>query len=258
MMHLGPKRRPCTGPTFNYSRQTKKSRSPRCSKGTTSSTQHWQNPVFLDKGCTGPFFLATSIGTVESSDLVTCGNQDNYNVSVRFRRDFGVRGRSRNNVASSSSKGPPGGNSTLMLAPLPGNHPQSVFQSVSLLFNYPFKPYNLLLRGTARFSLVPRSRFRQRQSEEEERTGENRARYRETVRCRSNMWIRESVGVTWDLSRTQAPMDRRWYIDIDLKLSRDKDGKQLCCEITVSRSWLCDTSSFSQGWFMAPPVRTVF
>lgn len=30
-----------------------------------------------------------------------------------------------------------------MLAPLTGNHPQSVFQSVSLLFNYPFKPYNL-------------------------------------------------------------------------------------------------------------------
>lgn len=49
--------------------------------------------------------------------------------------------------------GPSGGNSTLTLAPLPGNHPQSVFQSVPLLFNYPFKACNLLLRGTD--SLVP-------------------------------------------------------------------------------------------------------
>lgn len=51
------------------------------------------------------------------------------------------------------SRGPSGGNSTLTLAPLPGNHPQSVFQSVPLLFNYPFKACNLLLRGTD--SLVP-------------------------------------------------------------------------------------------------------
>lgn len=45
-------------------------------------------------------------------------------------------------------RGPSGGNSTLTLAPLPDNHPQSVFQSVPLLFNYPFKACNLLLRGT--------------------------------------------------------------------------------------------------------------
>lgn len=83
--------------------------------------------------------------------LVTCGNRDNYNVSAEFR--YGEGGASVMVEPPPLSRGPSGGNSTLTLAPLPSNHPQSVFQSVPLLFNYPFKACNLLLRGTD--SLVP-------------------------------------------------------------------------------------------------------
>jgi len=83
--------------------------------------------------------------------LVTCGNRDNYNVSAEFR--YGEGGASVMVEPPPLSKGPSGGNSTLTLAPLPSNHPQSVFQSVLLLFNYPFKACNLLLRGIN--SLVP-------------------------------------------------------------------------------------------------------
>lgn len=84
--------------------------------------------------------------------LVTCGNQDNYNVSAEFR--YGEGGASVMVEPPPLSRGPSGGNSTLTLAPLPGNHPQSVFQSVPLLFNYPFKACNLLLRGTDSLVLV--------------------------------------------------------------------------------------------------------
>lgn len=83
--------------------------------------------------------------------LVTCGNRDNYNVSAEFR--YGEGGTGVMVEPPPLSRGPSGGNSTLTLAPLPGNHPQSVFQSAPLLFNYPFKACNLLLCGTD--SLVP-------------------------------------------------------------------------------------------------------
>lgn len=83
--------------------------------------------------------------------LVTCGNRDNYNVSAEFR--YGEGGAGVMVEPPPLPRGPSGGNSTLTLAPLPGNHPQSVFQSVPLLFNYPFKACNLFLRGTD--SLVP-------------------------------------------------------------------------------------------------------
>jgi len=83
--------------------------------------------------------------------LVTCGNRDNYNVSAEFR--YGKGGANVMVEPPPLSRDPSGGNSTLTLAPLPSNHPQSVFQSVPLLFNYPFKACNLLLRGIN--SLVP-------------------------------------------------------------------------------------------------------
>lgn len=89
-----------------------------------------------------PLFLVNR----NRSEPVTCGNRDNYNVSARFRRDAG-----RIPVITKPPpplwNRPPGGESTLMLAPVTGNHPRSVFQSVSLLFNYPFKPYNLVGTG---------------------------------------------------------------------------------------------------------------
>lgn len=63
-------------------------------------------------------------------EAVTCGNRDNYNVSARFRRDAG-----RMPVITKPPpphwNRPAGGESTLMLAPVTGNHPRPVFQSVS-------------------------------------------------------------------------------------------------------------------------------
>ena len=163
--------------------------------------------------------------------LVTCGNRDNYNVSVRLRRVAGARGGSRNNETSSSSKGPPGGNSTLMLAPLPGNHPQSVFQSVSLLFNYPFKPYNLLLRGTAAMILTrasPRHAAERtttatpdggRKFSADETRRDETWREGKRVRCRSktSRATRISVGVTWDLACTSN--DRQAYPGVATSIS---------------------------------------
>ena len=185
---------------------------------------------------------------------MTCGNRDNYNVSVRFRRVAGAGGGSRNNETSFSSKGPPGGNSTLMLAPLPGNHPQSVFQSVSLLFNYPFKPYNLLLRGTAamiltRAPLATPRRERQRRRQTRFREGESvcEIQVENGSRVDENQRRRNVGSRVYEQRSTGLP--RRRYVDIGgLGTSeRDKDGWQLCCETAVSRPWLRDTSSFSQG-----------
>lgn len=73
-----------------------------------------------------PLFLVNR----NQSEAVTCGNRDNYNVSARFRRDAG-----RMPVITKPPpphwNRPAGGESTLMLAPVTGNHPRPVFQSVS-------------------------------------------------------------------------------------------------------------------------------
>lgn len=101
-----------------------------------------------------------------------------------------------------------------MLAPLPSNHPQSVFQSVSLLFNYPFKAYNLLLRGSDSLAHArPGSRPYDSNS-------------RETASFQA-----ARVGGTWDRPCTRA--NRRGAVDAPVsvnEVARDKNCQQLCCE----------------------------
>lgn len=154
---------------------------------------------------------------------MTCGNRDNYNVSARFRRDAGrIPVITKPPPFSPPPLLPPppvwnrpaGGDSTLMLAPLTGNHPQSVFQSVSLLFNYPFKPYNL--GGT-----MPRAG-----NDTRGKSGREIRRRRAARGGRASAW---NVG-----SRADRPaLYRRRCVGIGIQPGhRDKDGRQLCCETT--------------------------
>lgn len=154
-----------------------------------------------------PLFLVNR----NRSEPVTCGNRDNYNVSARFRRDAG-----RIPVITKPPpplwNRPPGGESTLMLAPVTGNHPRSVFQSVSLLFNYPFKPYNLV--GTGHDAACG-----------ERHTGKIGARDMENGGA-------ERRRETWDPSNER----RSTGVGTSVSVHRDKDGRQLCCETSsVSR-----------------------
>lgn len=99
-----------------------------------------------------------------------------------------------------------------MLAPVTGNHPRPVFQSVSLLFNYPFKAYNLVGHDGAR---MPRAGNDTRGKSGREIWGMGGGEG-------------ASVGVKRGI---RAPIDRLCIgVGTSVSVHRDKDGRQLCCE----------------------------